>query len=81
MAKENAVNNIVEVLMLYRDLNQGDHGEIEETLTDLLTDIQHFCTEQNIDFDEITAKADSHFLTEDNDEIPIEEKLREVNNS
>ena len=36
----------------------------DEAVTELLTDLRHFCTARRIDFDRCNAAADRHFVVE-----------------
>lgn len=37
---------------------------VETSLSDMLADIQHFCQQRDIDFDEILGRANNHFAAE-----------------
>ena len=36
----------------------------ETSLSDLLADVQHFCQQKNINFDDLLRRADGHFAAE-----------------
>ncbi len=42
----------------------SSHAELEETLTDLLSDLHHLADQQGIDWNDVTSSADLHYSDE-----------------
>ena len=47
-----------------------DDGDTDSTVSDLLTDLMHFCTREGIDFDTCLDRAKRNFIVE---ELPMEQ--------
>ena len=49
----------------YHDRPQGeDNEEVQEDITDILTDLRHLCIAEEIDFEQCNEQAAAHFASE-----------------
>ena len=56
------IRKVVEHYNALAGLSKADGAET--SLSDLFADIQHFCQQKNIDFDDILRRASNHFAAE-----------------
>ena len=75
---ENAIARISRVLAAEYPV-EGEHGDNESSLSDLIADLMHFCHHEDIDFSSMEARGDLHF-TEEIEALEIE-KENEVEES
>jgi len=77
-ANEERANRIVSVMNEYCQVLEGrvfndDDGDI----TDLLTDLMHFCEQKGIDFATCLRMARTHYAAETDINIVTEEEIKE----
>ena len=48
----------------HQECDDPDGDTTDETITDLLADLMHFCDEQGIEFDSCLRMANSHYNSE-----------------
>lgn len=63
--KKQCAARICKVIDYYNSLAGLSKADGAETsLADLIADIQHFCQQKDIDFDEVLRRANGHFAAE-----------------
>ena len=56
------IRKVIDYYNSLAGLSKADGAET--SLSDMLADIQHFCQQKDIDFDEVLRRANGHFAAE-----------------
>ncbi len=62
---EDRTNRVTDTLGFYKHTALGESGPItEDEVTDILTDLRHYCQRESIDFEEAITMSAIHFEAE-----------------
>ena len=59
-------NRAATTMQFYKTYGLGEDGPVcEDTVTDLLTDLRHWCSQNNVIFERLTGLSANHWFEEE----------------